>query len=204
MLSPATPADVAIGAHADLNGAASVAPAAGGRIVGVVLCHGFMAEQDDAQRDGALVRQMIDVNYTSAVTLLERAADHFETQSNGAGGDGGRFLCAISSVAGDRGRRSNYLYGSTKAALSAYLQGLRHRMARRGVAVVDVRPGFVDTAMTWGRPGTFLVAPPDRVAADVVDAVRKRRAVVYTPGFWRGIMFAIRNVPNVVMHRTKL
>jgi short-subunit dehydrogenase len=140
---------------------------------------------------------MIDVNYSSAVSVLEQAAVHFEEKKRG-------FVCAITSVAGDRGRQSNYLYGSTKAALNTYLQGLRHRLSKSGVDVLTVKPGFVDTRMTWGLPGLFLVASPDKVAKDVCWAIRKRRNVTYTPWFWRGIMSIICAVPDFIFRRTKL
>lgn len=168
-----------------------------GDLRGLVLCHGQMPEQHDAERDFALARRMIEVNYVSHVSLLNLAALHFETREAG-------FVAVISSVAGDRGRQSNYLYGSTKAALSAVVSGLRVRLAKRGVAVVDVRPGFVDTQLTWGRPGMFLVASPDRVARDVVRGVKRNRAVVYTPFFWSGIMAIIRAIPDVVFRRLSL
>jgi decaprenylphospho-beta-D-erythro-pentofuranosid-2-ulose 2-reductase len=178
----------------------------GGRLDGVVLCHGAMAEQADAQADFALVRSMIDTNYTSAVSVLNLAAERLLAQAPGGeeGGGRGGFLCVISSVAGDRGRPSNYLYGSTKAALDAYLEGLRARLFKAGIAVTTVKPGFVDTAMTWGLPGMFLVAKPQMVARDMDRAIRRRSAVVYTPWFWRFIMAIIRAVPRPVFNRMKL
>src|SRR5690606_12322529 len=130
--------------------------ACGGEIEGLVLCHGDMAEQADAQRDPALARRMIEVNLVSVAALCEAAAATLEARSGG-------FVCALGSVAGDRGRASNYLYGATKAALEALLEGLRARLAGRGVAVVLVKPGPVDTAMTWGRPGPPIAAAPERV-----------------------------------------
>lgn len=171
--------------------------ALGAPIDGLMLCHGVMPEQADAEQDFAQTREMFDVNYLSMASLLNRAALHFESHGRG-------WICAISSVAGDRGRASNYLYGSSKAALSATLSGMRPRMARCGVAVIDVRPGFVDTDLTWGRPGMFLVATPEQVAADVVRGIRKNRAVVYTPFFWAGIMAIIRAIPDFVFRRLSL
>jgi short-subunit dehydrogenase len=169
----------------------------GAPLEGVVLCHGYMAEQDDAAKDFDLARRMIDTNYTSAVSVLNPIADHLARLGRG-------FVCAVSSVAGDRGRGSNYLYGSTKAALSTYLQGLRNRLSRSGVDVVTVKPGFVDTAMTFGRPGMFLVATPQKVGRDVFRAVRRGRSEVYTPWFWRGIMAIIKSIPEPVFKRMKL
>jgi decaprenylphospho-beta-D-erythro-pentofuranosid-2-ulose 2-reductase len=168
-----------------------------GKLSGLVLCHGQMPEQDDAARDFALARRMIEVNYLSSVSLLGLAATYFESAQEG-------FIAAITSVAGDRGRASNYLYGSSKSALSTVLAGLRVRLAKSGVGVVDVRPGFVDTQLTWGRPGMFLVASPDRVAQDVYRGIVKNRAVVYTPFFWAAIMAVIRRIPDVVFRRLSL
>jgi short-subunit dehydrogenase len=168
-----------------------------GNLHGLVMCHGQMPEQADAERDFALARRMIEVNYLSQVSLLNLAALHFEARQAG-------FIAVLTSVAGDRGRQSNYLYGSTKAGLSTVLSGLRVRLAKRDVAVVDVRPGFVDTQLTWGRPGLFLVASPETVAGDVLRGIRRGRAVVYTPFFWRGIMMIIRAIPDFVFRRLSL
>jgi decaprenylphospho-beta-D-erythro-pentofuranosid-2-ulose 2-reductase len=168
-----------------------------GGLQGVALCHGAQFEQEEAQRDFSLARRMIDVNYSSAVSLLEPAAAHLEAQRAG-------WICALSSVAGDRGRPSNYLYGSTKAALSAYLQGLQARLARSGVRVLIVKPGFVDTRLTYGRSGLFLVAPPERVAADVVRGLERGRRVVYSPRFWAPIMTAIRLLPTPLFERLRM
>jgi len=166
-------------------------------LFGVVVCHGMMPSQAEAQKDWEIARRTIDVNYTSAVSILNLAAEYFQSRKAG-------FLCVLSSVAGDRGRQSNYLYGSAKGALSLYLQGLRQRLAKAGVRVVTVKPGFTDTAMTWGLPGMFLVASPEKVAEDVFRGVNKGKPTVYTPGFWRVIMFIIRSIPEAVYNRMKL
>lgn len=168
-----------------------------GNLRGLVLCHGQMPDQDAASHDFALVRRMIEVNYLSAVSLLGIAADHLELEQRG-------FIAAITSVAGDRGRASNYLYGSSKSALSAVLSGMRVRLAKSGVSVIDVRPGFIDTQLTWGRPGMFLVASPDTVARDLYRGIVKNRAVVYTPFFWAPIMWIIRAIPDFVFRRLRL
>ncbi|MHB1155904.1 MAG: SDR family oxidoreductase [Phycisphaerales bacterium] len=165
----------------------------------VVLCHGYMVDQQLCQRDFAEARRTIDVNFTSAVSLLELIAARFEQRKSGV-------IAAISSVAGDRGRQSNYLYGSSKAGLSAYLQGLRHRLYRSGVHVLTIKPGFVDTPMTTGlvKPDSPLLAGPDQVARDIDRALRRRRNVLYTPWFWRPILCIIRNLPEFVFKKTKL
>jgi short-subunit dehydrogenase len=168
-----------------------------GFVGGIVLASGYMSPQTDAQRDPAEARRIIDINYTSAAMLLDLVANHFEPRGEG-------FICGISSVAGDRGRQSNYLYGSAKAGLTTYLQGLRNRLTKAGVPVITVKPGFVDTAMTFGMPGMFLVATPEKVADDIVRAIDKGKATIYTPWFWWGIMTIIKNIPESMFRRMKL
>jgi decaprenylphospho-beta-D-erythro-pentofuranosid-2-ulose 2-reductase len=170
-----------------------------GSVEGVVLCQGAMTDQNEAAADWTLARQMIEVNYTSAVSLGNRFAAHMVPLGRG-------YLCGVSSVAGDRGRQSNYLYGSTKAGFSTYLDGLRNRLYRSGVAVITVKPGFVDTSMTWGllNPKSPLVAAPERVARDIARAIRKRKNTVYTPWFWALVMLVIRLVPEPIFKRLSL
>jgi decaprenylphospho-beta-D-erythro-pentofuranosid-2-ulose 2-reductase len=179
-----------------------------GSVDGIVVCHGFMADQQDAARDWSLSRQMIDVNFSAAVSVLNRFTDYFEgthpalSQREKVP----RYICGISSVAGDRGRQSNFIYGATKAAFTAYLAGLRNRLHRSGVAVITVKPGFVDTSMTWGRvnPDSPLVAQPERIGRDVARAIRKRKNVIYTPWFWACIMRIIRMIPEPLFKRLRL
>jgi len=140
---------------------------------GVVLCHGVMVEQAAAERDLEAALEMLDVNVRGSISLLEGTARRLA--ASGAG-----WIAALSSVAADRGRRRNYLYGASKAVLSVTLQGMRSRLAPAGISVVDVRPGPVDTRMTWDRPPP-VVARPERVARDLLRGVRRRRAVVYIP-----------------------
>lgn len=161
---------------------------------GLVLCHGDTGDIVSAHGDPVEARRLIDVNFSSCAGLLSLAAPYFEARRRGV-------VCAVGSVAGDRGRASNYLYGACKGALEIYLQGLRQRLAKAGVAVLLVKPGFVDSAMTFGRPGLFLVASPDRVARDILRAMRRRRTAIYTPWFWRWIMLIIRTIPEPVFKR---
>jgi short-subunit dehydrogenase len=170
-----------------------------GGLHAVVDCHGVMPPQEEAFRDAAAARRMVDSNFTSAVTVLNRFAAGFEARGSG-------LLVAVGSVAGDRGRQSNFLYGASKAGLATYLEGLRHRLARAGVAVITVKPGFVDTAMTFAllKPGSPLTATPERVARDIHRAMLRRSAVIYTPWFWRWVMCVIRCVPRFIFHKTRL
>ncbi|HKJ23309.1 MAG TPA: SDR family NAD(P)-dependent oxidoreductase [Myxococcota bacterium] len=164
-----------------------------GGLDGIVVCHGVLVEQARAERDPAAALAMLDVNVTGTLSLLEGVARRLEAAGSG-------WIAALSSVAGDRGRRRNYLYGASKAALSTALEGLRVRLAPAGIAVVDVRPGPVDTAMTFGAalPG---VASPERVARDLLRGVRRRRAVVYTPWPWRFVMLVVRWLPAPLVAR---
>ena len=135
--------------------------------------------------------------FTSAALLANLAAEYLEPRKRG-------FLCVLSSVAGDRGRQSNYIYGAAKGGLNIFLQGLRQRLSKSGIVVVTVKPGFTDTAMTWGLPGMFLVASPQKVAHDIYRAVQNGRGTVYTPWFWQIIMTLIKSIPEVVFNRIKL
>jgi decaprenylphospho-beta-D-erythro-pentofuranosid-2-ulose 2-reductase len=165
----------------------------------VALCHGAMGEQAAAEREFAEVRRMIEVNFASCVELLEAMAPAMASRGRGA-------LGVVGSVAGDRGRRSNYLYGATKAAVEAYLEGLRHRLFASGVSVTLIKPGFVDTSMTWGllKRGSPLVASPQRVGEEIAAAMLRGRSVRYSPWFWRPIMAVIRRLPAPILHRTRL
>ena len=165
---------------------------------GVVVCHGFLPPESEAA-GATVVEQVFQVNLVSAAVILEQAADYLGRRGCGV-------IVAISSVAGDRGRQSNYLYGASKAGLTAFLSGLRNRLFSRGVTVVTVKPGFVDTPMVRGRqlPTSLLVASPEKVAADIVRAIERRRDVVYTPWFWHGIMTVIASLPEWLFKRLNL
>lgn len=168
-----------------------------GRLRGIVVCHGQMPDEQKVRTDLTQLEVSVRVNYTSSIALLEQLCPHLVNSSAG-------FICAITSVAGDRGRPSNALYGSSKGALSLYLGGLRARLSRKGVAVLTVKPGFVDTRMTWGLPGLFLVASPERVVRDALRGIDRNRAVVYTPFFWRWVMLIIRWIPDRAFGRLDL
>jgi decaprenylphospho-beta-D-erythro-pentofuranosid-2-ulose 2-reductase len=170
---------------------------ADGRLVGAVVAFGLLGEQEASEHDFEEARAVIDVNFTGAVSILTLVAGHLARRRDG-------FIVAISSVAGDRGRQSNYIYGSAKGALAIYLQGLRNRLHRSGVRVVTVKPGFVDTGMTYGLPGMFLLGDPARAGEAVARAVERGRDVVYVPWFWRWIMLVIRLTPERIFKRLRL
>lgn len=164
---------------------------------GVVWLIGELGRQPQESHDGATARRLINTNFTAAVSLLAPLANFLEDQGRG-------FIVGFSSVAGDRGRRSNYGYAAAKAGLSTYLQGLRNRLEGRHVRVYTVKPGFVDTAMTYGLPGLFLVASPEKVARSVRRMLTRPSGVYYVPWFWRWIMLVIRAIPETLFKRLKL
>lgn len=163
-----------------------------------VLVFGYLGDQRLAQEEGAELERILHINFTQAALALSYLANYLEKKGEPGG------LIAISSVAGDRGRQSNYCYGAAKGALSLFLQGLRNRLAATPVRVLTVKPGFVDTPMTRGLEGLFLVASPEKVADDIVWAYKRKKDILYTPWFWRYIMLVIRNIPERLFKRLKL
>ena len=170
-----------------------------GDIDGVILCYGYMTDQTKTQMDFTESQRTLDLNFTSPVSLLTLFANYFEQRRTG-------YIAVISSVAGDRGRQSNYTYGAAKAGLSTYLQGLRNRLHRVNVHVLTIKPGPVDTPMTNGliAQHSRLLASADRVAQDIDRAIRKRVDVLYTPWFWRPIMGILRGIPEPIFKRLSL
>ena len=164
----------------------------------VLLAYGALGEQRSLEKDLAAAARLIDVNFRSAALWSLAVANIIEAAGRGT-------LVVIGSVAGDRGRQSNYLYGATKAGLSVLVEGIAHRLAKSGARAVLIKPGFVDTAMTAHieRKGA-LWSSPEKVAALIRRAEERGRPVAYAPGYWRLIMAIIRSVPSAIFHRTRL
>jgi short-subunit dehydrogenase len=160
-----------------------------GGLDGVVLCFGTLGNEEAAQTDADAALATLHQNFTGAVSLVTLAARHLEQQRSGS-------IVVIGSVAGDRGRARNYVYGSAKGALALFTQGLRGRLAKSGVHVMTVKLGTVDTRMTWGREGALLSISPVKAADAIYAALRRRAEVVYVPWFWRFIMGGIRLIPE--------
>lgn len=173
------------------------AAAALGAIDAIVIAQGVLAASDACEADPTLAEALLRTNLVGPALLAQRAAG---VLAEGGGG----VLVGISSVAGDRGRQSNYAYGAAKGGLSIFLAGLRNRYARRGVHVLTVKPGFVDTPMTAAVPKNRLFVGPDVVARALLRGVERRRDVLYVPGFWRAIMLVIRHVPERIFKRLSL
>ncbi len=164
----------------------------------VITVFGYLGDQAKGEKVWEEAQAILDTNYSGAVSILNLVAESFALKKEGA-------IIGISSVAGDRGRGSNYLYGSAKAGFSAYLSGLRNRMHAHGVLVVTVKPGFVDTSMTEDLDlPPLLTAKPSAVADDIFRAMKSKKDVVYSKWFWRPIMTVIALLPEGVFKRLKL
>lgn len=178
----------------DTYGAILAAADAADSVINAAVFVGSMPSQDDINADPKLGDTTIQDSFTGPAHFLTALAPLMEAKSGGT-------VIGVGSVAGDRGRIGNYTYGAAKAGFHTFLSGLRNRLTRAGGHVVTVKPGFVDTAMTWGLPGLFLVAKPESVADDLWRAHVKRKDVIYTPWFWRIIMGIITRIPERIFKK---
>jgi decaprenylphospho-beta-D-erythro-pentofuranosid-2-ulose 2-reductase len=163
--------------------------------LGVICVAGYLGDHEKAKTDFTELRTIVDTNYTGCISLLNICAREFEKRKQG-------FIVGISSVAGDRGRQSNYYYGSAKAGLTAFLSGLRSRLYRSNVSVLTVKPGYVYTKMTeeMNLPG-ILTAYPSQVASRIYKAQMKKKNIIYIKNIWRLIMFIIIHIPEFIFKR---
>jgi decaprenylphospho-beta-D-erythro-pentofuranosid-2-ulose 2-reductase len=165
-----------------------------GTVDAAIIAHGILGDQKRAESDWAEAAAILNVNFTSVGSLVTHLANAFEQQGSGQ-------IVAIGSVAGDRGRKTNYVYGSAKSAVETFLQGVRHRLAPRGVGVLLVKPGFVDTPMTAHLPRSPLFASANDVARTIVSAMENGESTVYAPFFWKFIMLIVRCLPESIFNR---
>ena len=163
----------------------------------LLIAYGSLPNQKRCEASVAESSNEFYLNCTSIILLLTNIAPIFEKQQHGT-------IAVISSVAGDRGRQSNYLYGAAKGAISIFLQGLRNRLDRKGVNVLTIKPGFVDTPMTTEFDKGILWASPDTVGNGIYRAILKRKDVVYLPWFWRWVMLVIKLIPEKIFKRLSL
>lgn len=168
-----------------------------GRIDIVFVAHGTLGDQEMCGRSVTETLNELNTNCISVISLLTILANYFEEQKRG-------MIVVITSVAGDRGRKSNYVYGTAKGAVNIFLQGLRNRLHRIGVSVVTIKPGFVDTPMTASMKKNFLLADPRSVGKGIYRAIGKGKDVAYIPWFWHPIMALVRSIPETVFKRLEL
>jgi short-subunit dehydrogenase len=162
-----------------------------------LLAHGVLPDQAHCQANAQAAADALEVNFVSTVALLTPLANRFEAARAGC-------IAVITSVAGDRGRQSNYVYGSAKGGLDRFLEGLRNRLYHAGVTVVTLKPGFVDSPMTAGLDQGPLFASAARAGSAIYRAIERRRDIAYIPWFWRPIMAVIRGLPEGVFKRLRL
>lgn len=159
------------------------------------VAHGMLGDQYQDQEHWPSIERTLHCNFSSAASLATAAANRF--LAHGTPG----LIAVITSVAGDRGRPSNYIYGSAKGALNLFLQGMRARLFRKGIHVLTIEPGFVATPMTAHRGHGRLFASPEKVARDIARAMRRRKNILYTPCWWQPVMFVIRHIPEWLFKR---
>ncbi|MBV9691025.1 MAG: SDR family oxidoreductase [Ktedonobacteraceae bacterium] len=163
----------------------------------LLIAYGTLGNQRLCEQSVAETLQQFTNNCTSVISLLTISANYFEQQRHGC-------IAVISSAAGDRGRQSNYIYGTSKAAVSTFLQGLRNRLYKAGVSVVTIKPGFVDTPMTVHLKKGPLFASARSVGEGVYHAMKQGSDIVYLPWFWRPIMIVVRSLPESIFKRLSL
>jgi hypothetical protein len=165
---------------------------------GIICVAGYLGDQKLAEKDFNESEKIINTNYTGCVSILNLVVEALEEEKNG-------FIIGISSCAGDRGRQSNYIYGSAKGAFSLYLSGLRNRLTKSNITVLTVKPGFVNTKMTAEMDlPDLLTAQPDEVALDIYKAQQKKKDIIYTKWFWTYIMLVIKHIPEFIFKKLKL
>ena len=171
--------------------------AALGTIDNAFIAYGSLPDQKECEGDYEKTLAEINVNYLSVISLLTMIGNYFAERKMGQ-------ISVITSVAGDRGRMSNYVYGSAKGGLAIFLQGLRNRLYHHGVNVLTIKPGFVSTPMTSHLNKNFLFADPSRIAHGIVEAMKHKKTEVYLPWFWKYIMFIIRFIPESIFKKLRL
>jgi len=162
-----------------------------------IIAHGSLPDQAACESSFDATHHEIQVNAISAISLLTHAANYFEEKKSG-------LIAVISSVAGDRGRHSNYIYGCAKGMLTVYLQGLRDRLYKSNIQVLTLKPGFVDTPMTHNFRKGLLWSSPETAARSIHRAIDRRKHEAYIPAFWHPIMLIIKAIPNMIFRRLNI
>ncbi len=168
-----------------------------GGLDALLIAHGTLPSQEKLNQNPKDIVREFNINGLSVISLASFAANYFEEKKSGC-------IAAISSVAGDRGRQSNYIYGSAKGSISIFMSGLRNRLSKSGVNVLTIKPGFVNTPMTVDMPKNLLYASPQKVGELIFKAMKSGKDIAYTPGFWRLVMFIIRHIPEGIFKKLSL
>ena len=168
-----------------------------GKIDAALIAHGTLPDQQACETDVKAVLAALNTNAISTVSLLTHLAKKLKRQQSGT-------IAVITSVAGERGRQSNYVYGAAKGMVSVFLQGLRNALHRSGVTVLDIKPGCVDTPMTDGCKKGVLWAKPETIAVGIVKALDTKKSVTYLPWFWKYLMLIIKSIPESMFKRLDL
>ncbi len=163
----------------------------------VLISYGTLGNQQQGEKEFTVALKELQINFISVVSLLTEIANNLLEQGHG-------LIAVISSVAGDRGRQSNYIYGSAKGGLTIFLQGLRNRLAARGVHVLTIKPGFVDTPMTASFQKGLLWVKPEVIGRGIIKAIKQKKNTVYLPWFWRYLMLVIKAIPDPIFKKMPL
>lgn len=163
----------------------------------VLVAYGTLGDQRKCELSFDETMKELNTNFLSVVSLITPIANDFEKKGHGS-------IAVITSVAGDRGRKSNYVYGTAKGALSRFLQGLRNRFGKTNISVIEIRPGFTDTPMTADVKKGPLFVPPTVIATGIVKAIDRGSNIVYLPWFWRFIMQIIQHIPELIFKKMSL
>jgi len=163
----------------------------------VLIAYGTLSDQKKCQKSSEETLSELTINFLSVISLVTNLANHFEKRGQGD-------IAVITSVAGDRGRQSNYVYGTAKGGLSIFLQGLRNRFGKTKINIIDIRPGFTDTPMTADIQKGPLFVSAAVVGKGIVEAIDKKKEIVYLPWFWRFIMLIIRSIPESIFKKMSL
>ncbi len=163
----------------------------------VLIAYGTLPNQSEMEQDNLKAIREFNVNGLSVISLSTVVSNYFEKVGKGT-------LAVISSVAGDRGRKSNYLYGSAKGATSLFLQGLRNRLSSTGVNIITIKPGMVATPMTANMPKSFLFSKAEAVGRGIYNAINNGKDIAYVPGFWRCVMLVIKLIPEFIFKKMNL
>lgn len=162
-----------------------------------IICHGSLPDQTNCENDFSETKKAINVNGLSVISLCTEISKQFKTQKRGT-------LAVITSVAGDRGRQPNFIYGAAKSMVSTYLQGLRGKLLPFGVHVIDIKPGLIDSPMTAKFKKGALWSSPESVATKLVSGIDNKRHTIYAPSYWRFIMAAVCSIPDAIFKRLKI